>query len=506
MPSKYFTILTNIGSSLHANAQIQQTKVPWTHMALGDGGGVDVQPDQEQTGLVREVHRLPITAVDPHPSNPNWIVVEAVVPNNVGGWTVRETAIYGGTGAAQCIAVGNYPASYKPVLAEGAVREMVMRMIVEISSTATVNLVIDPAVAIASRGWVESLTATTERRGLIELSTLEETDIGVDKQRAVTPEALRSVVPRKYFPIAAGQSIGLLECSGLYYSSGGSNGPTLPTPYYGWVRHSALSHGEFAFQEAFDAAGKYWRRSQAEGIWSEWINVINVNEVDFIKQSLINLISEKEPGIPLAKGDQYWAGDKTWKLAKDIPVRSATENDTGVAEIATQGEVDDGNDDARLVTPKKLRGTLAHAVPAGTVVMSAGSITPKGWIKCNGATLSRAAYAELFAAIGTVYGAGDGVSTFKIPDVRGIFPRFWSDGGANDAGRALGSIQAATAGTFDVYATAFGAGHGEAVVTDAISFNGGALINEEGGGGTTVVVNPGDLKPINIAFMGLIRF
>lgn len=166
MPSKYFTILTNIGSALHANAQIQQTKVPWTHMALGDGGGVDVQPDQKQTGLVREVHRLPITAIDPHPTNPNWIVVEAVVPNNVGGWTVRETAIYGGTGIAQCIAVGNYPASYKPVLAEGAVREMVMRMIVEISSTATVNLVIDPAVAIASRDYVDNtLKAELQKQG-----------------------------------------------------------------------------------------------------------------------------------------------------------------------------------------------------------------------------------------------------------------------------------------------------------------------------------------------------
>ena len=152
---KYYTLLTKIGEALHANAQITQTSVPWTHMALGDGGGAPVNPKREQTGLVREVHRLPITAIGPHPDNPNWIVVEAVVPNNVGGWTVRETAIMGTAGGAQCIAVGNYPDTYKPVLAEGAVREMVMRMIVEISSTATVNLVIDPAVAIASRQFVE---------------------------------------------------------------------------------------------------------------------------------------------------------------------------------------------------------------------------------------------------------------------------------------------------------------------------------------------------------------
>lgn len=190
MPSKYFTILTNIGSALHANAQIQQTKVPWTHMALGDGGGIDVQPDQKQTGLVREVHRLPITAIDAHPTNPNWIVVEAVVPNNVGGWTVRESAIYGGTGGLQCIVVGNYPASYKPVLAEGAVREMVMRMIVEISSTATVNLAIDPAVAIASRGWVESQIASESKRGMVQLATPTQVQEGVEVSAVITPAGL----------------------------------------------------------------------------------------------------------------------------------------------------------------------------------------------------------------------------------------------------------------------------------------------------------------------------
>lgn len=188
MAAKYYTILTKIGAALHANAQITQTTVPWTHMALGDGGGNPVTPKQEQTGLVREVLRLPITSIEAHPDNPNWIVVEAVVPNSVGGWTVRESAILGTPGGAQCIAVGNYPDTYKPVLSEGAVREMVMRMIVEISSAATVNLVIDPAVAIASRAYVDAAiqaelakggckqavrAATTANTGIAGLKTVD---------------------------------------------------------------------------------------------------------------------------------------------------------------------------------------------------------------------------------------------------------------------------------------------------------------------------------------------
>lgn len=188
--SNFYTILTNIGAALHANAQVQQTTVAWTHMALGDGNGNPVVPQQTQTGLVREVHRLPITSLEQHPDNPNWIVVEAVVPSDVGGWTVRETALYGGTGGGSCIAVGNYPATYKPVLAEGAAREMVMRMVIEVSSVATVKLLIDPAVAIASRKWVESLVATPDKAGLVKLATVDEAKQGLRDDVAVTPEGL----------------------------------------------------------------------------------------------------------------------------------------------------------------------------------------------------------------------------------------------------------------------------------------------------------------------------
>ena len=188
--SNYYTILTNLGAALHANAQVMQTTVPWTHMCLGDGAGAPVVPVQTQTALKREVHRLPITDIAQHPDNPNWLIVEAVVPSDVGGWTVRETAIYGGANGAQCIAVGNYPETYKPVLAEGAAREMVMRMVVEISSTATVKLTIDPAVAIASRAWVESLVASPQKRGLVKLATVDESVEGVRPDVAVTPEGL----------------------------------------------------------------------------------------------------------------------------------------------------------------------------------------------------------------------------------------------------------------------------------------------------------------------------
>ena len=82
------------------------------------------------------------------------------------------------------------------------------------------------------------------------------------------------------------------------------------------------------------------------------------------------------------------------------------------------------------------------AVPSGAVLYFAGQTAPSGWLKANGAAVSRSTYAALFAAIGTTYGTGDGRSTFNLPDLRGEFVRGWDDGRGVDNGRTLGSAQA----------------------------------------------------------------
>ena len=79
--------------------------------------------------------------------------------------------------------------------------------------------------------------------------------------------------------------------------------------------------------------------------------------------------------------------------------------------------------------------------PSGMVMTFAADYAPAGWLKANGAAVSRTLYARLFTAIGTRFGAGDGYSTFNLPDLRGEFPRFWDDGRGVDAGRVFGSLQ-----------------------------------------------------------------
>ena len=84
---------------------------------------------------------------------------------------------------------------------------------------------------------------------------------------------------------------------------------------------------------------------------------------------------------------------------------------------------------------------LPQAVPTGSVHMMATTTAPSGYLKCNGAAVSRTTYADLFATIGTTHGAGDGSSTFNVPDLRGEFVRGWDDSRGVDSGRSFGSSQ-----------------------------------------------------------------
>lgn len=86
--------------------------------------------------------------------------------------------------------------------------------------------------------------------------------------------------------------------------------------------------------------------------------------------------------------------------------------------------------------------TMNVGVPTGAIAYFAHAAAPYGWLKANGAAVSRTVYANLFALIGTAYGSGDGRTTFNLPDLRGEFIRSWDDGRTVDNGRVIGSWQA----------------------------------------------------------------
>ncbi|MFL9669754.1 phage tail fiber protein [Variovorax sp. AB1(2024)] len=124
----------------------------------------------------------------------------------------------------------------------------------------------------------------------------------------------------------------------------------------------------------------------------------------------------------------------------------AAVNGRGGLVILTKADVGltnaDNTSDINKPISTAQQAAITQAAPPGAVMHFAGTVVPAGWLKRNGAAISRTAYAALFAAIGTTFGSGDGSTTFNLPDDRGNFDRGWDDGRGIDAGRAFGSEQA----------------------------------------------------------------
>lgn len=153
MSTKFYTLLTDIGAEKLASAAALGVPLKITHMAVGDGGGVLPTPDAKQTALVNEKRRAALNMLYIDPQNSSQIIAEQVIPENEGGWWIREVGLFDESGAL--IAVGNCPESYKPQLAEGSGRTQTVRMVLITSSTDNITLKIDPAVVLATRKYVD---------------------------------------------------------------------------------------------------------------------------------------------------------------------------------------------------------------------------------------------------------------------------------------------------------------------------------------------------------------
>ncbi|HDR2588159.1 TPA: phage tail protein [Enterobacter ludwigii] len=199
MTAPYYSIITNIGAAKLANATATDTPLSITKMGVGDANGTTPTPDPGQTSLIHECRRADLNTLKIDPNNPNQIIAEQVIPDNVGGWYIRELGLYDADG--DLIAVGNCPPSYKPLIEEGASREQVIRMILIVTSDNAVTLKIDPAVVLATREYVDDSIeahaksrnhpdATTKAKGFVQLSSDTDSD---DETKAATPKAVKAV-------------------------------------------------------------------------------------------------------------------------------------------------------------------------------------------------------------------------------------------------------------------------------------------------------------------------
>lgn len=172
--ANYFTLLTDKGKELFAAAAISGESVGITYMAVGDGGGISPTPSAGQTGLINERYRAPLNRLVIADQSANVIRAEMIMLPQVGGFWLREAALYDDEG--QCIAIAGLPPSYKPLLTEGSGRLQAVNVWIAVNDTEDVELKADPSVILATmeevtRAKSEAKDYTDEVAGSINTDT-----------------------------------------------------------------------------------------------------------------------------------------------------------------------------------------------------------------------------------------------------------------------------------------------------------------------------------------------
>lgn len=152
-----------------------------------------------------------------------------------------------------------------------------------------------------------------------------------------------------------------------------------------------------------------------------------------------------------------------------------------------------------MTRARTLADGASSFVTSGTIAFFSANSAPTGYVKANGAAVSRSTYAALFSAIGTTFGSGDGSTTFNVPDLRGYFPRGWADNGSIDSGRSFGSSQTATSFTSNGGVGAESKVKNEDGTDGTVSGYGAGLTS-------TPTLTYYKVRPENIALLACIKF
>ena len=492
MSTKFYTLLTDIGAAKLASAAALGVPLKITHMAVGDGGGALPTPDAKQTALVNEKRRAALNMLYIDPQNSSQIIAEQVIPENEGGWWIREVGLFDESGAL--IAVGNCPESYKPQLAEGSGRTQTVRMVLITSSTDNITLKIDPAVVLATRKYVDDKA--------LELK------VYADDQMA---KHLAAPDPHsQYAPKASPTFTGTPKAP---TPAAGNNTTQVATTAFVQAALTALINGAPATLDTL--------KEIAAAINNDPNFSTTINNALALKAPLSSPALTGTPTAPTAAQSV-----NNTQIATTAFVKSAIAAMVGSAPAAldTLNELAAalGNDPNFATTMlnalagkqpldntltnlsgKDVAGLLAYlglgegsALPVGVPVPWPSATPPTGWLKCNGAAFSAEEYPELAKAY----------PTNKLPDLRGEFIRGWDDGRGVDSSRGLLTSQdhlfASHGHWFDQYYAlkSFDPTGGRFVVT-ADAF--GELITANSI--STVSVGGSETRPRNVAFNYIVR-
>ncbi|HDG8262125.1 TPA: phage tail protein [Klebsiella aerogenes] len=489
MTAKYYAILTNQGAARLANATALGTKLNLTQMAVGDANGKLPTPDPAQTALINQQRIAPLNMLTVDPANVSQIIAEQIIPENEGGFWIREIGLYDDDGVL--IAVANCPETYKPKLAEGSGRTQTIRMILIVSSTTAITLKIDPSVVLATRQYVDEQVievksyvddvlaqheksrnhpdATTAAKGFVQLSSATNS---TSEALAATPKAVKAANDNANNRLSktgnlseiksAGTAAQLSAQQNIGLSSYGI-APALAAET-GKDLNSLLTQGVFVLTNPLNAP------EPANNAGTVFVEVMTWQS------------GSGDNGYRLIQ--RLYGYGTSGSIANRVWVRTRTTGWGDWYELYSQANKPTAADVGAIVREDAPVG-IPHPWPLVTA--------PLGWLICNGTTFDKAMYPYLASA----YPSG------KLPDLRGEFIRGWDNGRGVDPGRSLLAWQddmikkhSHTLGTYK----SVDAGIKMPVTAGAELSNsgvGGAMYTGEAGSSET--------RPRNIAFNYIVR-
>ncbi|EPC1758979.1 phage tail protein [Escherichia coli] len=499
MSTKFYTLLTDIGAAKLASAAALGVPLKITHMAVGDGGGVLPTPDAKQTALVNEKRRAALNMLYIDPQNSSQIIAEQVIPENEGGWWIREVGLFDESGAL--IAVGNCPESYKPQLAEGSGRTQTVRMVLITSSTDNITLKIDPAVVLATRKYVDDKA--------LELKVYADDQMAKhlaapDPHSQYAPKASPTFTGTPKAPTpAAGNNTTQVATTAFVQAALTALINSAPATLDTLKEIAAAINNDPNFSTTINNALALKAPLSSPALTgtptaptaAQSVNNTQIATTAFVKSAIAGMVGSAPAALDTLNelaaalgNDPNFATTMLNALAGKQPLDNTLTNLSG-------------KDVAGLLTYLGLgEGAPAIGVPffwpsaamPNTVIDSWSSMV---FLKFNGAKFSATDYPVLAKVF----------PSLVLPEARGDFIRIWDDGRGADGGRELLSWQEAT--NFSQFAGNIGGGAGH-----AINFHDGIAGNQPGfsrfnftsnsvGDGVNYVA----VRPRNIAFNFLVR-
>lgn len=391
----YTTLYTTAGLRALATAEATGASAKFVFMAIGDGGGNPTTPKETQTGLVREMFRANINRIYQDPGNVARFTAELIVPAQIGGFTMREFGVFDANGTL--VLVGSLPDTYKPqAVTDGAYSDVVVAVDFFVSNASVIDLTFDPNTIVVTQQWIENNVTAKE------------------------------IIP------------------------GGSVGQ--------FLGKKTNADGDYEWQDPAAASVRVDIKTDKQTLAE---NQTIVNLANTTAYGLAVYIGA--PGsiggerIPKGSGVNEWdevPGQPTQiKLGKSYAAGSVFQGINNEPSGSSPAPLERDKNFADLVNKVQARTNLdVHSkaevlalgkqwAPPGMHAEFYGTVAPLGFLKENGSAVSRTVYSDLFAVLGTTFGAGDGFNTFNLPDTRGEFVRMWDDGRGVDTGRAVGSKQ-----------------------------------------------------------------